>query len=639
MLKRIPEKFLCLVLGLLLPSVCAIRSGEPMQVAIDCTRPQRGYIESTCVIPVTKMDTVQTVPLWYPKWVPGSHGPGGPIANVAGMTITGPRGETLNWVRTGGEVYRIEVDVPAGVATISVNLRYIINQPTTTSFGHDCFFAKSIGVVSPSCLIVYPDGVDADDDTVSVSLMLPSKWKSATALPVAEDQGETVKEWESVQYQPTSYRVLLDSPIMAGLHYQSLPLAEGSEITPPHTLHLFGDSEQEIQLNGEVVAKYREMVRQTSLLMGSHPFDRFDILLGISSQLPKNGLEHSRSTFNVLPASSLRNLGTLKGWDRLLVPHEYLHAWCGKYRRPQGMIKTDFHTAKDTELLWVYEGLTQYLGELIEARSGMMSKEEFEARLFVELRNAAHQDGRRWRTLADTGAASHILRAGSDRWGELRRSQDYYMEGMLFWLEVDARLRLLTDDKISIDEFCHRFFHVDEPLVSPKGYGRAEIISLLNNLAEYDWDGLINRRIESIQERYNPEVAGLLGYRFDFDEAKQDVPKETFRFRGGADFLDSIGVVVSRDGVVSRVKLESPADRGGLVPGDKVLTVGKKLWSFENLEQAIINSKDSKQIDLSITDDDNVRDVSLEYGEGARHYRLSRESETETGLDRILQAK
>lgn len=622
--------------------LCGIATAkQAMELRIDCSRHLRGLIESTCLIPLDAVKKTRKVSLWYPKWVPGSHGPGGPIANVAGMTVCDEHGNRLSWKRTPGEVYRIDVQVPPDTSQLTVDLRYIINQPTTTSFGHDCFFSKSLGIISPSCLLVYPDWVDADKDTVATCIVLPSDWKAATALRKEEQEvvstdDESPNQW---RYQPSSFRVLLDSPVMVGLHYKSISLAEGSAITPPHDLHLFGDTEKELDLNKEVIAKYREMVHQTSLLMGSHPFDRFDILLGISNRLPKNGLEHSRSTMNVLTPTALKSLGSLKGWDRLLVPHEYLHAWCGKYRRPSGMVKSDFHTAKDTELLWVYEGLTQYLGELIEARCGLMNCEEFESRLFVELRSAVHQDGRRWRTLADTGAASHILRAGSDRWGELRRSQDYYMEGMLFWLEVDARIRTITEGKSTLDDFCRKFFKADDPLVTPKGYVREEVVSILSDLAEFDWDGLVLRRIETVQERFQPSVAGLLGYRFDFVDKKPVVPGNTFRYRGGGDYLDSIGLVVTNAGVISRVKLGGPADKVGLVPGEKIVSLGSHLWSEKAMDEAIANSVDRAEVIFTVTDGEAVREVCLDYADGAKYFSLTREEENTSLLDDILQAR
>ena len=633
-------------------------SGWRLQV--DCTRPLRGFIDASSVIPLQASSKAGSVALWYPKWVPGSHGPGGPIANVAGLEIFDQNGSRLDWRRSPGEVYRIEVQVPAGVGELDVHLRYIVNQPTTTSFGHDCFFSRTIGVISPSCLMLYPEGCNIDDPVVETKLTLPAGWHAASSLQFSDDNaaendisiGAANQQFEGepsdhstkntddqsetvIARDRVSLRTLFDSPIMIGHHYEEVILADGSDLTPPHSLHLFRDTADSASVDPAIVEKYRQMVHQTSLLMGSHPFDRFDILLGVSDELPKNGLEHSRSTFNILTTRSLSDLNSLKGWDRLLVPHEYLHAWCGKYRRPQGMVRGDFHSPKDTELLWVYEGLTQYLGELIEARCGLMDVSDFEARLSVELRNAVHQDGRRWRTLADTGAASHILRQGSNRWGELRRSQDYYMEGMLFWLEVDALVRERSGGEKTLDDFCRTFFKADEPLTSPKGYQRNDITRTLSSLAVFDWDGLIRRRIESLQDHFDYEMASRLGYRFEVSNDPVQIPAGTFRHRGGADFLDSIGLVIASDGSVTRVRLGGVADLSGLVHGDKIISIGERVWSVDAMEDAIESTVDGKQLELAISDGSRVSTVSLHYDGGMRRLGLSRASE-QTLLDEIL---
>lgn len=640
MMKRRIPTYLFVSLLVVAAAEC-LTASETMKLSVDCTIPKQGYVTSSCVIPVDAKETPQRIGLWYPKWVPGSHGPGGPVANIAGLVVKDSAGNPLEWKRTPGEVYRIDVDVPGGVGQLVVDLRYIVNQPTTTSFGHDCFFGRTIGVISPSCLLLYRDGVDIDQQKIELCVEMPASWKAASAMAEIQspEQRSTEKEASVYQCEEVTLRVLLDSPIMLGRYYRVVELADADGISPPHSLHLFSDGDDPKILDEKIIDRYREMVRQTSLLMGSHPFDRFDILLGITDQLPKNGLEHSRSTFNILPTSVMRSIDSLKGWDRLLVPHEYLHAWCGKYRRPSGMVKSNFHTAKDTELLWVYEGLTQYLGELVEARCGLMKQEEFEARLFVELRNAIHQDGRKWRTLADTGAASHILRSGSNRWGELRRSQDYYMEGMLFWLEVDARLRSSSDQKVSIDDFCQSFFKRNQPLSSPHGYDRGEVVDTLNQLLEYDWDGLIRRRIEMVQENFSPEVAGLLGYRMEFGEERQAVPPGTFRARGGADFLDSLGLVVSGDGVVTRVKLDSVGSKAGLVPGDKIITVGEQLWSLEAMTKSVRDSRSDGGVNLTISEGDKVKEVELPYSDGARYWRLVPVDPDTTLLQRILHAR
>ncbi|MEM8667318.1 MAG: hypothetical protein AAGG48_07375 [Planctomycetota bacterium] len=609
-----------------------------MRLSIDARGLARKLIDAELCLPITASEQSQKVALWYPKWVPGSHGPGGPVANIAGLQIRSSSGEILNWKRSPGEVYRLEVEVPAGEEELHLSVRYLSNQPTTTSFGHDCFASSQVGVISPGCLVLYAEGIDIDQQRVSLDLRIPDGWNVASALPFDSESNESGSE-AIHQFESVTLRTLVDSPLMFGRHYQSFELVKDTDLSPPHTLHVFGDDEIMAQLSKEVIAKYASMVEQTSLLIGSHPFDRFDILLAVTNELPKNGLEHSRSTFNVLPPSSMRSAAALKGWDRLLVPHEYLHAWCGKFRRPTGMLTSDFHTAKDTELLWVYEGLTQYLGELVEARSGMMSPDEFRHRLFVELRNATHQQGRRWRTLADTAAASHILRSASPMWGGLRRSQDYYMEGMLFWLEADARIRKLTNDQRSLDDFCQAFFNASRDNQRPSGFDRDEIVSQLNAIAKFDWDGLIARRVESFQQSFDPAVANSLGYSWKLAMTQPKIPTSTFRHGGGVDLLDSLGMSVTSTGQVRRVLLDSPADQAKLLPTTQIIGIGENTWSGERLREAVRRTIDNEPVEILIKDGDRLRSVQIHYYDGLRFWNLVRDESQPDRLRQILQPR
>jgi predicted metalloprotease with PDZ domain len=610
-----------------------------MQINIDLRDLPRKLVHVEITLPLTPAtEEDRTVPIWYPKWVPGSHGPGGPIANVAGLKIQDPQGNLLPWVRTPGEVYRFEVKVPGHTDEIRIFLRYITNQPTTTSFGHDCFGGSSIGMISPGSLLLVPETTDIDLQQITTRLHLPIGWKAATALKTVKRKNEN----STIQsYQPVSLRTLVDSPIMCGRHYQTFDLVEEGrqDQIPAHTLHVFGDEASHADLNKEIVKKLQAMVTQAALLIGSHPFDRFDILLGVSNELPKNGLEHSRSTFNVLPPRALQSLSSWKGWDRLLIPHEYIHGWCGKYRRPAGMLTKDFHTAKDTELLWVYEGLTQYLGELIEARSGLMSPTEFRHRINVELRRAIHQQGRKWRTLADTAAASHILRDGSPSWSGLRRSQDYYMEGMLFWLEADALIRQNSDGAKSLDDFCQIFLGSTATSSHPRAFTRDDIVQDLRAVADLDWDSLIRRRVESFQEQYDPSVVSLLGYEFSLKRQTPNIPAATFRRQSGIDVLDSLGMVIGRDGNVQNLLIGSPADRARFGPTMKIIGVNGLKWSGPRLLEALVKSQDRRPINLLVEDGDELRTIQLHYYEGPRYWNLVRQQGEPDLLLKILEKK
>ncbi len=607
---------------------------DAMHVEIDARDLPRKLLHARLEIPLTDSATERKVALWYPKWVPGSHGPGGPIANVAGLRIEDQFGKTLNWQRSPGEVYRLEVTVPPNTKGLRVWIRYITNQPTTGSMGHDSWGSSKLGVISPNTILLYPEDVDIHSQQVVSTLVLPNQWTAASALPI----DEPAKGSDEVLYKSVSLSRFVDSPIMCGANQKTFDLVEPERAStiPAHRLQVFGDDASQCNLNAEIVQKLKSMVTQAAFLTGSHPFDQFDILLGVTNQLPPNGLEHSRSTFNILAPSALVSAGQLRGWNRLLIPHEYMHAWCGKYRRPSGMVSTSFHAPENTELLWVYEGLTQYLGELVEARCGLMTNEQFFHRLLVELRNATHQQGREWRTLADTGAAAHILRDGSNSWPGLRRSQDFYMEGMLFWLEADAILRKESGRKKSLDDFCHEFFRSATDSPRPNPYTREDLVRILNSLVPFDWDGLIRRRVESFQTAFDPSVAGLLGYRFELQPDATNVPGDTFRFSGGIDAYDSVGATFSNDGTVRNLLLGSPADQARLMPNMKIIGIGNYQWSASRWSKAMEATKSGTPVELKVVDGDEIKSIQIHYYDGPRGLNLVRQADSPDSLVEIL---
>lgn len=612
---------------------------DPISIEIDARDLPRKLLTAELSIPIKASKKPQDVALWYPKWVPGSHGPGGPIENVAGLTFTDQDNNDLKWSRTPGEVFRVIVKAPPQTTTIHASIRYITNQPSTNSFGHDTFGSRMVGIISPNTVLLYPESADADKALITTKLRLPKDWKAATAIPqIAHEEGVSTYTYDAV-----SLRNFVDSPIMCGLHYRryDFDFADESAKVSPHTLHVFSEDATAVDLDDSIVNPVRNMIIQTAKLTGSQPFDRFDILLAATNLLPPNGLEHSRSTLNVLPTRDLSSIGALKGWSRLLIPHEYLHTWCGKYRQPAEMATHNFQTPQGTDLLWVYEGLTQYLGEVIEARSGFMNVNEFRDRVGVELRNAAHQQNRQWRPLVDTAAASHILRDGSDTWPKLRGSQDYYMEGMLFWLEADAILRTETKGKKTLDDFCHVFFAAPEPTATsqyspPKPFTRKEIVTTLNGIAKYDWDGLIKRRVESVRNGYDPQVADLLGYEFVAKAERPRIPPYTFRYSSGIDHLDTLGMTLSGDGTVIDIKLDSPADRVKFGPGTKIIGVNDRRWSREALDEAIENSADNPFINLLIEDEDKFKLIQIQYDGGPRYLSFVKTEGKEDLLEKIL---
>ncbi|MEM8758102.1 MAG: hypothetical protein AAGF47_10015, partial [Planctomycetota bacterium] len=459
-------------------------------VVFDCRDLPRGLLHAVQTIDATALNIENGVAvLRYPQWVPGSHAPGGPVQNIAGLWFEDQDENTIVWRRTPGDVYRFEVEVPDGLDELTVRFRYIANQPTANSRGLDTFGSADMGLVSPNTAIVYPEHLNDDEFDVAAGLVLPDGWSAACALDVAREDAV------AIEYDPVSIRRLVDTPILMGLHHREYSLNEDGDDAPRHTLHVISERADAAEIPDETVAAYSAMVTQAAHMFGSFPFESMDILLGVTDQLPRNGLEHLRSTMNILPTASFETFDALRGWDQMLVPHEYVHAWCGKYRRPEGMLTGDFHTPKGSELLWVYEGLTTYLAEVLENRAGLFEDGEYLWSVRGSLRRSFLQQGRDWRPLIDTCAASHTLRARSANWGHLRRSQDYYGEGALIWMEADAIIRTGTDGVKSLDDFCRLFFASGGWTDEPKPFTHEQVLADLNAVYEHDWAGFFERRL------------------------------------------------------------------------------------------------------------------------------------------------
>lgn len=612
-------------------------AAPPASLEIDATDLPRELLHATLRIPLAGAlaDEGGDLVLWYPKWVQGSHAPGGPIQNLAGLEIADGEGNALTWRRTPGEAYQLTVKVSAGTAAVVLRLRYICNQSSANSHGLDSFGSESLGLISTNTVLFYPDGIDFTEWPVACSVRLPAGWKAATALTRVEAPPDAGPD--AISYEPVSLETLIDSPIMAGHHVSMYDLVEPGVDAPPHRMHVFSEVQTATRLDPAVVDRFRHLVTQATRLFGSHPFPSFDFLVATTQALPRNGLEHQRSSMNIIPLGRLDKLEHLKGWDRMLIPHEYLHAWCGKFRRPAGMITRNPHTPQDTELLWVYEGLTQHLGEVLEVRSGLTSIDEYRWQLGERFRWGRFQQGRTWRPLLDTASASHLLRQGVPRWGHLRRDQDYYFEGALFWLEVDARLRRASDGTQSLDDFCRDFFGTTTRTPRPLSYSRQDVVDALNRIRADEWDQLVARRIERPRKRGPLEAAAELGYLVQFTATSPEGPDHA-RI-DALDARDSLGASFSEDGTVQTVLLDSPADEAQLAPGMRILGVHDHLWSRDRLLEALEATPVRGEIRLLVVHGDRIERRTVSYEGGPRFMTLTRDDRRPDGLEALLKPR
>ena len=624
-----PWKSVLASLFILLFAGLAVSSpAETMRVTLDARDLPRKLLHSTIEIPVNPGPFT----FWYPEWIPGIHAPDGPVQNMAGLVLKTVEGTIIPWTRDPISRYRFSCIVPDGVKTLRISLDYITNQPSTNSQGVDSYGNSLLGVINWNTVLVYPDGVASSDLIVEASIRPPESWRAVCSVPM-----ETA-EFGVYTYTAVSLTRLMDSPVLLGEHLRSIKLDAGDG--PPVTLHLGSEAEQALQIGEDLIENYGKMVQEAYLLFGGAHYDEYHFLVACSDNLPYTGLEHLRSSFNGVGERDLLKEDKIQGWIGYLLAHEYVHSWCGKYRRPAGMVRDDFHTAKDTRLLWVYEGLTQYLGHVLTVRSGIWDLEHYREVLAGNLGSCMLQEGRHWRSLEDTASDSFQLRGGSKSWSKLRRGQDYYNEGLLFWLEVDALLRENSDDKKSLDDFAIAFLGKNGENADVLGYEEGEVLATLNKLVVYDWSALVTRWIKDRQTSLPLDVVGHLGYRLEYANEPSDYLADAEKEGKYATAYHSLGMSVNSAGVVhGSVVPGMPADDAGIAPGMKIIGVNGKKFSLDRFRDGVKDSVTRRNVELLLLDGELFKTLSIPYADGARYLRLVRDESKPDRLADILESR
>lgn len=609
-----------------LASIVQAALAPAITVDVDAREISRALLHARIEIPAAPGNLV----LWYPKWVPGVHAPAGPVQNLAGLRFETAKGEAITWRRDDEEMNRFHLTVPAGADRVVAKLDYICNQPSVNSSGVDSFGNSKVGVINWNTVLLYPEGASIDTTTAAVRLQLPAGWKHGTALTPETSTPERVT------FKADPLRRVVDCPLICGEHFRTIEIT--GKNTPPAFLHLTSEAPSAIQIDEKLIASYRKLVAEAVALFGGARFDNYHFLVVCSDTLPRNGLEHLSSSFNAVGERELIDDKKRKGWPAYLLPHEFVHSWCGKFRRPASMLTTTFHQPERTRLLWVYEGLTQYLGEVLTVRAGLLTLDEHLPAFASKVDFLMRQAGRSWRALDDTAAASWLNRAHSVSWSQLRRGQDYYDEGLIVWLEADALIREKTDGKKSIDDFCRKFFAADrEKMPTVLGYELKEVTAALRELVDMDWDTFFADRISKPRDALGLEfLSKTLGYRLQYSAKPSEYLTERERERKMVSASGSIGVVVGEDGKVASVVPASPADKAGLANGMTITAVNGRKFSGQRLKDGIADSVTARKVELLILDGDTFRTVSVDYSEGPKYLELTRTSDHPDTLAALL---
>jgi predicted metalloprotease with PDZ domain len=471
---------------------------------------------------------------------------------------------------------------------------------------------------------LYPDGAYSDDVRFAPSIRVPEGWKFATALRTLAGSG--AKEG-AVQFETVSLTTLIDSPLLTGAFFKTYDLAPGQKID--HRLNIAADSSAATALTTEELQHMRQLIAEMDTLFnGTRHYGRYDFLLALSDHLQPNGLEHHESSDNRAPEHMWMDADALETLADLL-PHEYFHSWNGKYRRPAGLATRDYQEPMKGDLLWVYEGLTQYYGTMLAARSGLWTPAEFRETLAATAAYLNDRPGRTWRDLEDTAISAQILysaRSGGSSW---RRSADYYDESTLIWLEADTIIRKESKGQKSLDDFCKKFHGTDPNVIKVVPYTLGDVVATMNAVTSYDWKKFFEERIHS----HGPgaPLGGLVnsGWKLTFSETLNDHQRADEESEHAIDVSFSLGFEVHAPGgddanSVIDVIPGSPAANAGIAPGMHLVAVNGRRWSPDILRAAIRAAKDSKEpIELLLENDDYFRVYSLDYHGGERYPHLT----------------
>ena len=562
--------------------------------------------------------------LLYPQWLPGEHSPGGPLDLLAGLVIHGG-GARIEWVRDPVNVFAFHLVAPPGVTRLELDFQYL--SPVDQREGRIEVTPDMLDL-KWNTVSLYPAGYYSRDVTVHPSLKLPAGWGFGTALVPAATTGGVV------DFKPATYNNLVDSPLFAGRYFKRLDLDPGAA-TPVH-LDLVADRPELLTVTPDQLEAHRALVRQAYKLYGSHHYDHYDFLLALSDKLGGEGLEHHQSSENGSTPKYFTD------WDKTfperdLLAHEYTHSWNGKFRRPADLWTPSFNVPMRDSLLWVYEGQTQYWGYVLAARSGLMTKQQTLDAIAETAAVYDHHVGRAWRALEDTTNDPIIANRRPIPWVIWQRSEDYYSEGQLNWLDIDTMIRKASGGRRSLDDFARGFFGIDNGSYVTVTYTFDDVVRALNTVQPYDWASLLRTRLDG--HAAGAPLDGLTrgGYRLVYTDKPSDFVTQVDMLRKGTDFSFSLGLQVGKEGRLTTVQWDGPAFRAGLTAGTEIVAVDGEAYDPDVLKDAVKAAEGtSGPITLLVKDNDAFRTVAIDYHDGLRYPHLERIAGTPALLDEIL---
>ena len=623
-----------LLLASTLFTTAAFAQKTPITITADLSEAPRKLYHAEIDLPVKSGPATFITP----QWIPGNHAPTGPAAHITGIVFTA-NGQRLPWRRDDVNLYEFHVDVPAGVTSIHAHLDAIVSDR----------MSKQMACLEWERLMMYPAHIPTKEIAIQPNVTVPAGWGIGTALTptgtgtpppttgILEEAHHPTAGATTTHYAATTVEQLEDSPVITGKYFHEFPLAP--DVTPKHFIDVVSDEPEDSNLRPELLAEISNLVHEAGAAYASHHYNSYHFLLTLSDVAGGEGLEHGQSSDNGIGEKGFSDtMHQLPESD--LLSHEFTHSWDGKYRRPEKLYEPDFATPQQGQLLWVYEGMTQYMGNVLAARSGLKNQSQYRDMLALSAASLDHETGRDWRSTEDTSIASSIDRHPT-LWGSWERGQAYYQEGELLWLDADTLIREKTGGKKSLTDFQHIFLGKGGdtgPLIVT--YDRKELIADLNQVLPYDWTGFLHQHIDLPEPHADLEGIKRGGYELVYTD-KPNAAARVFaslggRRGGGVDAWYSLGLRITADGTIADVRWDSPADRAQLGPGMKIIGVGTTVFSGDALRQAIDDAKGtSKSIHLLTSQEADLATFDLDYHDGQRFPALKRIDGTPDLLDEI----
>lgn len=602
-----------------------------ISLSVDLTNVNDRFLNVRETIPVKPGATT----LLYPQWLPGTHSPSNPVQELAGLVITA-NGKRLPWLRDRVDMWAFHIDVPKGVAALDLNFQYL--APVRPQQGR---ISDKIADLTWNSVLLYPAGYFARRIQFAPELRLPEGWKFACSLEVNSQKGSMVR------FKETSLNTLIDSPLYAGVNYKRIDLSTGPD--NPVYLDVFADKPEQLEATPEELQYHKNLVVQAQKLFSSHHYSHYDFLFSLSDSVGGKGLEHHQSSEDGTRANYFTDWSAGVA-GRALLPHEYTHSWNGKFRRPADLWTPNFNVPMQNDLLWVYEGLTDYYGNVLTARSGMRTLEQAHDNLAQIAASFEMSPGRTWRSLVDTTNQPIVSSHGAnpETWPSWQRSYDYYPESDLVWLDADTKIRELSNGQKSLDDFARLFFGIDNGSYVTVTYTFEDLVKAMNTVQPYNWADFFRTRVYEVEPQVPEEGITGGGYRLVYNDLEPDWMKHMDRSRGTS-FATSLGFVVRGEGGpggessggpaggVAEVVWDSPAFKAGITPEMQLLAVNDQAFSVASLRDAIVAAENGKaSIKLLLKRDKDFITVTVDYHSGLRFPHLERVEGTPDRLDSIL---